>query len=91
MSNTHKIHSQASADGAPSIIRPAGGFKGLPRPKGSWPGSRAGRAGKSSVKAGGLGAFTPVQRQQEPQAGVGPARPLCSSTQARPSCLQGLP
>lgn len=24
MSNTHKIHSQASADGAPSIIHPAG-------------------------------------------------------------------
>lgn len=27
MSHTHKIHSQASADAAPSIIRPAGGFR----------------------------------------------------------------
>lgn len=82
MSNTHKIHSQASADGTPSIFRPAGGFTGLPRPEGSWPGSVAGRAGKGRVKAGGLGAFTPVQRQQEPQAGVGPTGPLFHPHQA---------
>ena len=45
MSHTHKIHSQASADAAPSIIRPAGGFAGLPRPEGclAWQQSWQGR------------------------------------------------
>ena len=71
MSNTHKIHSLASADAAPSIIRPAGGLARLPRPKGGLASLRAGRAGKGCLEAGGLGAFTPVQRRPEPQAGTG--------------------
>lgn len=71
MSNTHKIHSQASADGAPSIIHPAGGFQGCQGLRVGWPGSGAGRAGKGNVKAGGLGAFTPVQRGRSPRRAWG--------------------
>lgn len=64
MSNTHKIHSQASADGphpSSAQLEASRGCQGL---RVGWPGSGAGRARKGSVKAGGLGAFTPVLRDR---------------------------
>lgn len=56
---------------------------GCQGPRAAWPHHGAGRAGKGCLKAGGLGAFTSVQRRQEPQAGMGP--PIWSPlNQARP-------
>lgn len=62
MSNTHKIHSEAGADVAPSIIRPAGGSNQVARAHGL-PGLAAGLAGaeKASCKKGeAVGLFPPV-------------------------------
>lgn len=55
MSNTHKIHSQASADAALSIIRPAGGLTRLPRPEGCRTGN--GLAGPERVQVNSIGVF----------------------------------
>ena len=80
MSNTHKIHSQASADGAPSIIHPAGGLEGLPRPEGrlGWQWGWQGR--KRQCEGRRPWGFHTCSQGQKPQAGVGPAHHLCSST-----------
>lgn len=102
MSHTHKIHSQASADAAPSIIRPAGGFTGLPRPEGclawqqSWQGRKrlceGGRPRGSHTCPEATGASG--RSGACPLGGPPPSTyPLNSSTsgQARPCWLQGLP
>lgn len=90
MSNTHKIHSQASADAAPSIIHPAGGFTALPRLEGclawqwGWQGQKRLHKGRRP-----WGFHTCPEAAGAP-AGMGPV-PCAQPCQARPGWLQGYP
>ena len=74
----NKCHTHTKSTLRPVLTRPHPSSaqlevsQGCQGPRAAWPGSRAGRAGKGCVKAGGLGALTPVQRPQEPLAEVGP-------------------
>lgn len=77
MSNTHKIRSRVSADTAPSIIRPAGGFARLPSPRAAWPHRGAGRAGKGPGAGRPLGLHTCPGRERAAGGDRSPSwRPL---------------
>lgn len=73
----NKCHTHTKSTLRPVLTRPHPSSaqlevsQGCQGPRAAWPGSRAGRAGKGCVKAGGLGALTPVQRPQKPLGGVG--------------------